>query len=150
MTTSVPAARARVAAPVLTGLLSGLVVQLLALTALSAAVLATDEVDPERLSFLLRVAAAGALGVALACGVAARVCRWRCRGRDVGARSARRAALLAGGLTGVVVLGPGLALALRWQTLPLYLAGVVLGSIGGALVSGAGRAARRRGRPTAG
>jgi hypothetical protein len=113
--------------PVATGLLAGLAVQGLALVALTFAVLTDAVDDPAGTAFSLRLAIPGALGIALACGVAARVCAWRCRGRDLARRAELRAAVLAGVGTGTVVLALGLVLALSWSTLPLYLVGVAAG-----------------------
>jgi hypothetical protein len=140
-----PGARARSTPPVLpvvVGLLAGLAVQCAAFVALLATTLRADvDLDSGSTSFTTRLAVAGTLGIALATGVAARVCSWRCQGHDLTPRAVQLGALLAGGATGAVCLGLGLAIALRWPTLPLYLAGIAGG------IALERWAARRRSRP---
>lgn len=112
---------------VLTGLLTGVASQLGLLLLLIFALFAVPEHDPEGDAFIARIVAPGCLGLALACGLAARVCWWRCRPRDLAPRTERLAVLLAGGATGAIVLGLGLVLRLRWTTIPFYLLAVIVG-----------------------
>jgi len=133
-------AGAPVLAPVAVGVLAGVVVQVLAYVALVAAVLAGGADGVRGAGFTVRTAGLGAVGLALACGVAARVCGWRLRGRDL-PRSWMGVIPVGTGLgVGVMLLVLGLVPVLRWSTVPLYLVGV----LGGGLVGGrVGRPARR-------
>jgi hypothetical protein len=120
--------------PALAGLGAGLVVHLTALAVLGAVVLRNASPDTSigatgvGTGFLLLVAGPGALGLALACAVAARVCLWRCRTRQVPAAAGRRTALIVGSVLGTALVTVGLVLALRWTTLPLYVLGAAAGT----------------------
>ena len=83
----------------------------------------------------VRMSVAGAAGLGIACAAGAWVCGRRCRIRDIGARRARRAAVITGCLAAALALLLGMGLALRWETLPIYLvlvsAGIWLGAVRG-------------------
>jgi hypothetical protein len=125
-------------AAVLVGATAGVVVQLTAFCALVLAVLAGSRPATANTAYALRLAAPGAVGLSVACAVAARVVRRRCRARhlperDLLERRLHRTSAAVGLGTGGLLLASGLVIALSWPTLPLYIAGVVVGSLAGAM-----------------
>jgi hypothetical protein len=117
----------------LTALAAGFAVQFFAFV-VEIVVLVTNLPDgPVDEALRLRLAATGAVGLAAACAVAVRVGRRRCLAGDVAAATARWTPVVAGLLTGALVLAVGLVVALGWLTLPVYAIGVVVGTVAGAV-----------------
>lgn len=127
--------------PVAAGVLAGAAVQFVALVVIAA--VAVNYGDPSSDRFLLRVVLASALGLAVACGSGARVCRWSCRRRHLPDALVARAAAAAGLIAGVVVVGLDMVLLVYWKVLPFYVAAMAAGTFGERLLN------RRRERSSA-
>lgn len=109
-------------APVAAGLAAALVIHIALFTVvLAAAVGVTDPGDEFGTGAALWWGTLGALGLAVAVAVGARVGLWVAGIRAVNAERARRTVRFALGAFVVVLLALGLAPALRLYTLPIYL-----------------------------